>query len=273
MGFAVVLGVGLVITFGVTAALAGMVVYDIDGIQYQSAQANMNSLAEDSLEVVASAPHRETTVDVSDAELGYGHTVTVEVRASGGGVNMTGANTTTVSTRSLTYLVDAEKSPDVYFRLAFGMVSRQTDGGSSIFQERDPKFEATPERALFVLPSITPHEDSPASIDVSGNGRQGVLFNKLQTRSVKRTALDESGNPTAIPGNVTIQNASDNGAWATYFKKTKGFSAQDGPDRDTDPSFIDDWDGDGDPEVRAFFTTEQIYIQYADIQVAYAERL
>ena len=45
VGYAAILGLGLVISFGVTASLAGMVVYDIDDIQYQSAKANMNTPA------------------------------------------------------------------------------------------------------------------------------------------------------------------------------------------------------------------------------------
>lgn len=273
VGYAAILGLGLVISFGVTASLAGMVVYDIDDIQYQSAKANMNTIAEDSIEVVAQAPHRETTVDMVNAELAYGNTVTIEIQAEGGGVDMTGANATRIGTRTITYLVHAKESPDIYYRLAYGLVSRESDGGSAIFLERNPQFEATPERALFVLPSITPHEDSPPSIDVMGNGRQGVLLNKQQTHSVKRTGIDQNGNPVTMQGNVTVHDAEDLEAWAKYFDTARGFTAKDGPDADSSASFIDDWDGDGAPEVRAFFETEQIYIQYADVKVAFADRL
>lgn len=273
VGYAAILGLGLVISFGVTASLAGMVVYDIDDIQYQSAKANMNTIAADSIEVVTQAPHRETTVDMVNAELAYGNTVTIVIQAAGGGVDMTGENATSISTRTITYLVHAKESPDVYYRLAFGLVSRESDGGSAIFLERSPQFEATPERALFVLPSMTPHDDSPPSIDVMGNSRQGVILNKQQARAVKRTGLDEDGNLVAMQGNVTVQHAADLEAWAKYFKNARGFTAKDGPDADSTPSFIDDWDGDGDREVRAFFETEQIYIQYADIKVAFADRL
>lgn len=273
IGFATVLGLGLVLGLGVTATLGGMVVYDLSAIQYQSGVGNMNNLAKDSMEVVADAPHRETTMDMVNAELGYGNTVTVEIRAQGGGVHMYGSNTTTVSTRTLTYLVDAGDAPDVFYRLSFGMISRQSEGGNGLLLEGHPKFQATPERALFVLPSITPHPDSPHNIQVVGDSRQGVLLNNQQTYSVKRTALDNNGDLIEIPGNVTIQDADDNEAWAKYFERAKGFRAQDGPDADSKAEFIEDWDGDGDPEVRAFFTTKQIYIQYADVTAAYAERL
>lgn len=260
------LGYMLVLSFAVMGTL-GMFVFGVstlsgvdESAKMAAAENNLDRFTSDTNDVVQGAPYRVTEMKPTNSRLSYGGSVDVTVRASGGGVDLTGNDAYQVSTTTLQYYVEKDNDKGVTYRYAFGLVSREDNQGAKTLLRSNPNFRTGSNQTILVIPGVNQQPGSADSAGVSGNSKLPVYIESTDTQVVKRQGLDGSGNPTSMTGNVTIDDQADTNAWVEFFEDS-GFSRPSG-------GYAQDFDSDGNLEVRGEFESVRLFIRFGDVEVA-----
>lgn len=263
------LGYMLVLSFVIIGSL-GMFAFGVstlsgvdESAKMATAENNLDRFTSDSNDVVQGSPYRVTQMKPTNSRISYGGTVDLTIRASGGGVNMTGNDAYRVSTTTLNYYVEKDNDQGVMYRYSFGLVSREDNQGSKTLLRSNPNFQAGSNQTVFVISGIEQQSGSTDSIGVSGNSKVPVYMESTETQVVKRQGLDADGNPTEITGNVTIDGQPDTRAWKEFFEDS-GFNQPSG-------GYVQDFDSDGQMEVRGEFSSYRLFIRFGRLDVALGE--
>jgi len=258
--FAVVIG-GTVLV-----ATAGLgVLADASDQQGERAVREVSRLASGVAAVVDGAPHREVRVRPRDAALEPGPNVTVNLTASGGGVDLTGGDAVVVTAETLGY--DFEGGTVTY---GAGLVASDQPDGADALARSPPDLRVSADRLVAVLPATT--VTGSDRIAAGQGGRVPVVVEGGPARVHRRVATTPAGNATNLTGTVRVRGPAV-GAWRDLFAERSGFAPAD-LDGDGDGEYGVDTDGDGRPEVAgASFETHRLYVRTVAVGVALGESL
>ncbi|MEZ3117947.1 hypothetical protein RYH80_18685 [Halobaculum sp. MBLA0147] len=236
-------------------------------------ETNINLVRGDGIDIVQGAPYRRVNFEGVDGELRFGGTEELEVRASGGDVNITQAATANFTTRLVEYRFDPQQADEAIYRTGFGLRTKQFENSENALVQTQPVMQTGNRRTVLILPQYRRITDASASIGFTQVSQVPITLSRRNAGTVSQLATTDDGSTTVMSGNITVDETPRQNAWVRYFKSSPQFTAKDGPDADTTAEYVEDWDGDGTPEVRAHFESTRLFIRFAQIGVELDARL
>ena len=244
------------------------IVLDSGGEQHREiAETNVARVDAGATDLLGGAPYREVRLEPMGASVGYGQSYTVEITASGGGVDLTGADAVEVNGRTLTYDL-AERG-----RLSYvgGLVAYGQEDGVRTLVSDGPAFRTSGSRLVVQLPLLSQAPRSSTLVSASTGGQVPVVLDRGDSRLVKRVGTDSDGSLATMDGTITVSADRLAGAWEAYFEEREAFRPRD-IDGDGTVEFAADTDGDGTLDTAsARFETQRLFVRTVSVGVRLGE--